>query len=55
VIGRLAGPLSGIIPGALRGAVAAGLCLFGAYSLIEARYRVLPDPHLKQRVAGAFS
>jgi Domain of Unknown Function (DUF1206) len=43
------------MPDGLRAAVAAGLCLFGAYSLIEARYRVLPDPRVKQRVADAFA
>lgn len=43
------------MPGALRAAVAAGLCLFGAYSLIEARYRVIPDPQVKRRVADAFA
>ncbi len=43
------------LPGALRAAVAAGLCLFGIYSLIEARYRIIPDPHVGRRVAGAFS
>lgn len=43
------------LPGALRAAVAAGLCLFGLYSLIEARYRIIPDPHVKDRVAGALS
>jgi hypothetical protein len=43
------------LPGALRAAVAAGLCLFGAYSLIEARYRIIPDPQVKDRVAGALS
>ncbi|HEX6376722.1 MAG TPA: DUF1206 domain-containing protein [Allosphingosinicella sp.] len=43
------------MPGSLRAAVAAGLCLFGAYSLIEARYRILPDPHVRHRVAGALS
>jgi hypothetical protein len=43
------------LPGWLRTAVAAGLCLFGAYSLIEARYRIIPDPHVKSRVEGAFS
>jgi len=40
------------LPASLRGAVAAGLCLFGAYSLIEARYRIIPDPHVKHRVTG---
>ena len=43
------------LPDMLRAAVAAGLCLFGAYSLIEARYRIIPDPQVKDRVAGAFS
>jgi hypothetical protein len=43
------------LPGGLRAAVAAGLCLFGVYSLIEARYRIIPDPHVKNRMAGAFS
>ena len=43
-----------LTPDGLYGAVAAGLCLFGVYSLIEARYRVLPDPRVKQRLAGAF-
>lgn len=42
------------LPDGLRAAVAAGLCLFGVYSLIEARYRIIPDPHVKSRVAGAF-
>jgi uncharacterized membrane protein YidH (DUF202 family) len=42
------------LPGALQAAVAAGLCLFGAYSLIEARYRIIPDPHVKNRVANAL-
>jgi hypothetical protein len=32
------------LPGVLRALVAAGLCLFGIYSLIEARYRIIPDP-----------
>ena len=42
------------LPGWLRAAVAAGLCLFGAYSLIEARYRIIPDPHVGRRVADAL-
>jgi hypothetical protein len=42
------------MPGALRAAVAAGLCLFGAYSLMEARYRIIPDPRVGDRVTGAF-
>ena len=43
------------LPGTLRAAVAAGLCLFGAYSLIEARYRIIPDPRVKHRLADAFT
>jgi hypothetical protein len=43
------------LPTWLRTAAAAGLCLFGAYSLIEARYRIIPDPKVGQRVAGAFA
>jgi hypothetical protein len=43
------------LPGSLRAAVAAGLCLFGAYSLIEARYRIIPDPQVKRRVADALT
>lgn len=42
------------LPDTLRAAVAAGLCLFGIYSLIEARYRIIPDPHVKHRVADAL-
>ena len=43
------------LPDTLRAAVAAGLCLFGLYSLIEARYRIIPDPQVKNRVANALS
>jgi hypothetical protein len=43
------------MPAWLRAAVAAGLCLFGAYSLIEARCRILPDPDVRRRVAGALA
>lgn len=43
------------LPDSLRAAVAAGLCLFGIYSLIEARYRIIPDPHVRHRVADAFN
>jgi len=42
------------LPDSLRALVAAGLCLFGVYSLIEARYRIIPDPQVKSRVTGAF-
>jgi hypothetical protein len=43
------------LPGSLRAAVAAGLCLFGLYSLIEARYRIIPDPQVKRRVTDALT
>ncbi|HYG47616.1 MAG TPA: DUF1206 domain-containing protein [Allosphingosinicella sp.] len=43
------------LPGTLRAAVAAGLCLFGLYSLIEARYRIIPDPDVKHRLADALT
>jgi len=43
------------MPDGLRAAVAAGLCLFGIYSLIEARYRIIPDPHVRNRLADAFT
>ncbi|HYW16805.1 MAG TPA: DUF1206 domain-containing protein [Allosphingosinicella sp.] len=42
------------LPGGLQAAVAAGLGLFGVYSLIEARYRIIPDPQVKNRVASAL-
>lgn len=42
------------LPDGLYGAVAAGLCLFGVYSLIEARYRIIPDPQVERRVADAL-
>lgn len=43
------------LPDSLRAVVAAGLCLFGVYSLIEARYRIIPDPHVERRVADALT
>lgn len=43
------------LPGALQAAVAAGLGLFGVYSLIEARYRIIPDPQVKHRVTDALT
>jgi hypothetical protein len=43
------------MPAWLRTAVAAGLCLFGAYSLIEARYRILPEPAVADRVKSALA
>jgi hypothetical protein len=52
--GALADSLDAL-PELARLAVAAGLALFGVYSLIEGRYRVLPDPQVKRRVADALS
>jgi hypothetical protein len=43
------------LPGAARTVVAAGLALFGIYSLIEARYRILRDPQVAERVERALS
>lgn len=43
------------LPDTLRAVVAAGLCLFGLYSLIEARFRIIPDPQVKDRLASAFT
>jgi len=39
----------------LRVAVATGLALFGSYSLIEAWYRIIPDPQVKRRVQAAVN
>jgi hypothetical protein len=39
----------------LRTGVAAGLAAFGAFSLVEAWYRVLPEPHVGRRVKQAVS
>lgn len=39
------------LPGLFRILAAAGLAMFGAYSLIEARYRVIRDPQVVHRVA----
>jgi hypothetical protein len=41
------------LPGLFGTLAAAGLAMFGAYSLVEARYRVIRDPHLVRRVARA--
>jgi hypothetical protein len=43
------------LPGAVATLVAAGLGLFGIYSLIEARYRIIPDPQVERRVADAVA
>lgn len=42
------------LPTAIQMLVAAGLALFGVYSLIEARYRILADPHVKHRLEDAL-
>ena len=39
---------------AIRNGVAAGLALFGSYSLIEAWFRILKDPQVKARVKEAL-
>ena len=41
------------LPGLYRNLVAAGLAMFGTYSLIEARYRIIREPHIARRVAEA--
>jgi hypothetical protein len=40
------------VPASLRAAVAAGLALFGTFSLLEARYRVISDPHVEDRIGS---
>ena len=44
-----------LLSGPLRTAMAAGLAAFGVFSLVEARYRVLPDPHLGHRIEQAVA
>lgn len=41
------------MPPAMRTALAVGLALFGLFSLIEAWYRVMRDPQIKDRVKAA--
>jgi hypothetical protein len=41
------------MPPAVRAAVAAGLALFGLFSLLEAWYRVMRDPQVKRRMKRA--
>jgi hypothetical protein len=43
------------MPSAVRLLVAGGLALFGVYSLIEGRYRILADPQVKRRVQDAMA
>lgn len=40
------------LPGGFQAAVAAGLLLFGLFSLVEARYRRINDPHVIERLKG---
>ncbi|HEX2763154.1 MAG TPA: DUF1206 domain-containing protein [Allosphingosinicella sp.] len=42
------------LPTSVQMLVAGGLALFGVYSLIEARYRILADPRVKRRVQEAL-
>jgi hypothetical protein len=41
------------LPAGVRAAVAAGLALFGLFSLMEAWYRIMKDPRLKHRLRGS--
>ena len=43
------------LPDALRTLVAAGLGMFGAFSLVEAWYRIIPEPEVKDRLREAVS
>ena len=47
------GDILDMLPSLLRKALAAGLAAFGAFSLIEARYRIIPDPRLGDRLQHA--
>lgn len=43
------------LPGTARAAVAAGLAVFGLFSMVEARFRIMADPQIKahaRRLAG---
>lgn len=42
-----------VLPGALQLVVAAGFVMFGVFSLIEARYRRISDPHVVDRLRAA--
>ena len=43
------------LPGGLQMLVAAGLAMFGAFSLIEAWYRIIPEPEVGHRLKEAVS
>ena len=47
------GEALGGLPGSAQAAIAAGLLLFGVYSLVEGRYRAITDPHVIARLKGA--
>jgi hypothetical protein len=50
------GAALGALPGNLHALVAGGLLLFGLYSLVEARWRRIPEPrplHAIRQAAGA--
>ena len=47
------GQALGSLPDPLQVAVAAGLLLFGMFSLVEARYRRINDPHVLARLKAA--
>ena len=49
------GDILDMLPELLRTAVAAGLAAFGAFSLIEAWYRIIPDPRLGDRLQHAVA
>jgi hypothetical protein len=53
--GRRHGGGLGSLPAALQTAVAAGLFLFGLFSLVEARFRRINDPKVLERFKGAAS
>lgn len=40
------------LPDAAQAAIAAGLLLFGVFSLVEGRYRAITDPHVIERLKG---
>lgn len=48
------GDALGSLPSTLRMLVAGGLALFGVYSLVEARYRILADPQVTDRIRDAM-
>jgi hypothetical protein len=49
------GEALGSLPSALQTLVAAGLFLFGLFSLVEARFRRINDPHVLERLKGSVT